>query len=66
MTTFQVKCLHAFQDLKMKQGFLTRIDYRGQVGVTVKAPTGPVFYSLNNIMDPINRLMLAPVPRKDV
>ena len=62
LTSFQLKCLHAFWDLKLKQGKLARIDYHGQVGVTVNNPNGAKeFYSLNAIMDPINRLVLAPI-----
>lgn len=60
LTSFQIKCLHAFWDLKLKQGLMARIDYVNEVGVTVTTIKGDkMFYSLNNIMDPINRLTLA-------
>lgn len=62
ITDFQVKCLHAFQEIKLKQGFMVRVDYMNDIGVSTTDKMGrKLFYSLNNIMDPINRLMLAPI-----
>lgn len=60
LTSFQIGCMQSFMDLEMKKGRLARIDYKGAVGVTVTTPQGKQFYSLNTIMDPINRFLLSP------
>lgn len=57
LTPLQLKCLQSFVHLKVSEGLPTRIDY---VGVTVILRGGhKAFYSLNSIMDPINRLILS-------
>lgn len=65
ITDFQRQCLHAMLDYQIREkerGKIigAQIMYRGQVGVTVTLKGGhKVFYSLNAIMDPINRFVLS-------
>jgi ribosomal protein L19 len=64
MTTFQNKCLCAFRDIKLKQGFNATIVVRNNIaGVLVEKD---LFYTLAAIMDPINRLINSPRPSKSV
>lgn len=66
MNNFQTKCVTAFFDLKSKDPKVTRIAIINlpKPGVAVELVNGDkVFYTMAAIMDPIERLLLAPKSR---